>query len=785
MIACMVKLLPSKKKEQAIQQLLARGTKLHRMGQQAEAERLYHEVLDIRPRQVDAQHLLGVLRAQQGRLVEALELVGAASRARPDSAVILSDYGLVLNRLGRHAEALATFDKALRLKPDNVAALSNRGNALVSLGRHEEAVASYDDALRFRAEYPEALVNRGHALAVLGRHDEAVGSYRKALALRPGDVSTRSSLANALAVLGRYEEALVAYDAVLAANPADAAALANRGNALLYLARHEAALASYDRALAINPQNAMTHAMTLNNRGSALKNLKRDEAALASYDAAIALRPDFADALYNRANLLKNAKRYDESLTAYDRARALDREHPEAFGVTDAAQAACDWGRVEILTAELRGRIEAGMPFTPFALLGLCDDPALHWKCATNYVADRLPTRLRASPHSVAPAAPRKNKIRIAYLSADFHEHATAYLIAGLIEQHDRSRFDVVGISFGPDDGSSMRRRLTDAFHQFHDVHAMSDPAAAALLAGLDIDIAVDLKGYTKGCRPELLRCRTAPIQVNYLGYPGTMGAEFIDYVLADAVALPFDQRPHYAEKIVHLPDCYQVNDDRRVIAAQAPTRRDAGLPEQAVVFCCFNNTHKIAAPVYDVWMRLIKAVPESVLWLLGDNATAMANLQREAQQRGVDPARLVFAGRVPLDKHLARHRLADLFLDTLPYNAHTTASDALWAGLPVLTCQGQAFAGRVAASLLQAIGLSELITTRLADYEAMAVRLATDPALLGAIREKLVHNRLASPLFNTQRFARHIEAAYVTMCDIRQRGEAPQSFTVEAIKRI
>ena len=774
----MAKVLLSKKKEQAIQQLLARGTELHRMGRLAEAELHYREVLEVKPRQVDAQHLLGVIRAQQGRLLEALELIGGALPARPDSAAIQSDYGLVLHRLGRHAEALVTFDRALRLKPDDFAALGNRGNVLASLGRLEEAVASYDGALKFRPHYAEVLSNRGHALAALGRYDEAVGGYRKALMLRPGDMLVQSSLANALAVLARYEEALVAYDAVLAASPGDAAALTNRGNTLLYLSRHEAALESYERALAINPRDAMT----LNNRGSALKNLKRDEAALASYDAAIAIRPDFADALYNRANLLKNAKRYDEALVAYDRARAVDAEHPEAFGAIDAAQAACEWGRVEILATELRGRIEGGMPFTPFALLALCDDPLLHWKCATNYAADRLSVGQPGVAPALRPAVavPSREKIRIAYLSSDFHEHATAYLIAGLIEQHDRSRFDVVGISFGPDDGSEMRRRLTSAFHQFFDVQGMSDHAAAALLTKLDIDIAVDLKGYTKGYRSELLRGRPAPIQVNYLGYPGTMGADFIDYVLADVITVPFEQQPFYTEKIVHLPECYQVNDDRRLIADQTPTRREAGLPEQGLVFCCFNNTHKIAAPVFDIWMRLLEAVPASVLWLLGDNAAAMANLRRQAQARGVDPARLVFATRCPLDEHLARHRLADLFLDTLPYNAHTTASDALWAGLAVLTCQGQAFAGRVAASLLQAVGLPELITTSLAEYEAVALRLATDQAYLAAVGVKLAHSRLTSTLFDTRRFTRHIEAAYETMWEIHHRGEAPRNFAIE-----
>ena len=300
-------------------------------------------------------------------------------------------------------------------------------------------------------------------------------------------------------------------------------------------------------------------------------------------------------------------------------------------------------------------------------------------------------------------------------------------------------------------------------------------------MSDLEVDIAIDLKGYTQDSRPEILSHRPAPIQVSYLGYPGTMGADFIDYIIADKIVLPFDRQPHYAEKIVQLSDSYQVNDRQRDIAAHTPTRAEAGLPDAGFVFCCFNNNYKITAAMFDLWMRLLADVPGSVLWLLRETADAETNLRREAKARGVDPARLVFAGRLKLDEHLARHRLADVFLDTLPYNAHTTASDALWAGLPVLTCQGQAFASRVAGSLLNAVGLPELVTHSLADYEALARRLATDAALLGALRAKLAQNRDTHALFNTDRFRRHIEAAYVRMWEIWQRGEAPQNFAVEA----
>ena len=357
-----------------------------------------------------------------------------------------------------------------------------------------------------------------------------------------------------------------------------------------------------------------------------------------------------------------------------------------------------------------------------------------------------------------------------------------ACLIAELLERHDSARFEIIGVSCGPDDRSEMRARLVAAFDQFVDVRGKSDAEVARLLSELKVDIAVDLNGYTRDCRPGILAHRPAPIQVNYLGFPGTMGADFIDYIIADEVVLPFDQQRFYSERIVHLPDCCQPNDRRRQIADRTPARAEVGLPEHGFVFCSFNNSWKITPEVFDVWMRLLKAIDGSVFWLRED-AAVERNLRKEAAARGIDPGRLIFAPPMKrLEDHLARHRLADLFLDTLPYNAHTTASDALWVGLPVLTCMGNAFAGRVAASLLNAIGLPELVTHSIEDYEALALRLAKDPSLLEGYRNRLATNRLTHPLFDTDRFRHHIEAAYLQMWEIWQRGEQPRSFAVEAL---
>jgi predicted O-linked N-acetylglucosamine transferase (SPINDLY family) len=372
------------------------------------------------------------------------------------------------------------------------------------------------------------------------------------------------------------------------------------------------------------------------------------------------------------------------------------------------------------------------------------------------------------------------DRLRVAYLSADFNEHPTAYLTAGLFECHDKSRFEITALSFGQNDNSPPRRRLEAAFEHFIDVRDNSDQEIAALMRRSEIDITVDLMGFTKDNRLGVLARRAAPVQVNYLGYPGTIGAPYMDYILADATVIPEDQDAFYVERVVRLPATYQINDNRRAISQHTPTRSECGLPQNAFVFCCFNNPQKIAPEIFDIWMRLLRATEGSVLWLITGNAKVAANLRLEADKRGVAPGRLIFAPKASVADHLARHRLADLCLDTLPYNAHTTASDALWAGLPVLTCLGETFAGRVAASLLKAIGLDMLITRTLAEYEALALRLARDSAYLATLKDMLTRNRDASPLFDTQRATRHIETAYQTMADMARRNDRPRSFNVE-----
>ena len=680
--------------------------------------------------------------------------------------------------LQRPDEALASYERAIALQPHFAEAFYSRGNAFRELRRPDEALVSYDRAIALRPDYAEAFNNRGFLLWELKRFDEALASCERAIALKPDYAGAVNNRGNALRELKRPGEALASYDRAIALMPDHAEAFNNRGVVLSELKRPDEALASCERAIAFRPD----YAEAFNSRGNAFRELKRPNEALASYDRAIALKPDDADAVYNRGVALMDLQRLDEALASFDRAVAAKPDQSYAFGqAADCVIKLCDWDRRVRFAADLNAHVSGKKSIVaPLVLLAYSDDPGLHLQCARNNIEDEVPFLPRPL---WTGATWRHDKLRVAYLSADFRQHPVAHLMAGLFEQHDRSRFEIIGVSFGVDDGCEMRKRLVAAFDQFYDVRSKSDAEAAKLLHDLQVDVAVDLMGHTQDSRPGILAYRPAPIQATYLGFPGTTGAPFIDYLIADRTVVPFEHQPFYTERIVHLPDSYLVNETERNIAAGSPSRREAGLPEKGFVFCCFNNNWKIAPDVFSVWMRLLREVEGSVLWLACGSEGAERNLRKEAQARGVDPLRLVFAGRLPrFDDHLARHRLADLFLDTLPYNAHATASDALWAGLPVLTCEGTAFAGRVAASLLYAVGLPELVTHCLEDYEALALKLATDPPRLQSIRRKLEANRLSHPLFNTDRFRRHIEAAYATMWETWQRREPPASFAVEQL---
>ncbi len=621
-----------------------------------------------------------------------------------------------------------------------------------------------------------------HLLGVLyaqaGRHDEALARFERAIAESPEEARFHHSMAVCRHQQGHMAQALASADEALRLNPRSVSALVARGHALHGLGRHEEALACYSRALDLHPGQVdyLTH------RAITLSKLRRWDASLADLRAVLKVQPNHVTAQCTLAFLYHEGKLHEIALGLFREALRWEPANTNArAGVLSAQNHACDWedhaGQVETLRA-------ADKPIgSPFVALAQLDDP--QWFLDT---FKRMNADLRVTPASKLPARPRhaQQRIHIAYLCAEFHNHATSYLIAQVLELHDRQRFEVtcMAIPKGVDPEDGMRARIRAACDRFINGHALSDQDIIEQCRQLGVDIAVDLNGLSTAGRLAIWGARCAPVQINWLAFPGTVGTTSRDYLIADPTVIPPEDTRYYSEKVIWLPHTYQPNDGKRRIAPTVPSRQSCGLPEQAFVFCCFNNNFKIQPDTFDAWMRILHRVPGSVLWLLQDSPDAARNLSKEAVARGIDADRLVFANRMTLPEHLARHALADLFIDTWPYNAHTTASDALWAGLPVLTRQGRAFQARVGASLLKAIGLPELITQSTADYEELAVALARDPQRLGDLRTRLRAQRLDHPLFDCARFTRNLESAYAQAMARHLTGLAPDHLVIHESPR-
>ena len=629
---------------------------------------------------------------------------------------------LALHQKGELPAAQTLYEEILREHPGNFDALHLLGAIAAQRGNPTRALDFFNRAIAINAGYAEAHYNRGVVLQQLGQLDGALASYDRAIALQADHAAAWFNRANLLKDRKQFDAAAASYNRAIASQPRFAEAFMNRGNVQRELEQLAAAMVSFDQAIAINPRYAEAHA----NRGHALRDLKQYEAAIAAYSRGLALKPDIGFLQGQRLQVKMQI---------------------------------CDWNGLEAELAELGSRVERGEAVcNPFFLLALSDSAALHKKAAQIWV------REECRPNCALPVIPkraRRGKIRLGYFSADFRNHAVSILAAELFEIHDRSKFEVTAFSFGPDTRDEMRQRLQGAFDRFTDVRGKSDRDVALLARQMELDIAVDLGGFTTGSRSNVFALRAAPLQIGYLGYLGTTAANYMDYLIADDSIVPAAHQEHYTEKLVYLPS-YQVNDSKRCIPDRHFTRGELGLPARGFVFCCFNDCYKITPDTFDSWMRVVAKVQSSVLFLYAASESAQANLRKEAVKRGVEPHRLVFGGKLSYADYLARYRSADLFLDTLPYNAGTTASDALWAGLPVLTCAGETFAGRVASSLLNAVRLPELVATTRTGYEELAVALATDPARLTELRRRLADNRLGAPLFDTRRFARNIEAAFV-----------------------
>jgi predicted O-linked N-acetylglucosamine transferase (SPINDLY family) len=675
---------------------------------------------------------------------------------------------------GRPEEAETLYRQLLDSHPGEGEITYRLAMALAQQGKAHEAEQQLNDLLVRHPKRPEAHFQRGNLLAAMGRFADAAESFSAALELAPDLIESRVNLGNVLQILKRSEQAVQQFDAVIARQPELAPVWFNRGNALSDLSRHEDAVASFDRALELDPLLAQA----LNNKGAALERLNRHGEAINCYRSALRVRPDHGPTCRNLGAALFEARQYDEAVAAYQRAFDLDPEQDYLFGALLGAKASlCAWESHGADTASAVAAVRAGKrAIHPFIFLGLWDRPEDHQTCARIW-----------SQHHYPPAAEplwqgerySHDRIRVAYVSADFHDHPMAYLMSGLFECHDRSKFETMAISFGPPSDGPQRKRFESAFERFIDVRSRSDIEIARLLRDLEVDIAIDRKGLTRGARPNIFAMRPAPVQVSYVAYTGTMAAPYIDYLIADETVIPTETRQYYSEQIVDLPGCYLPNDGSRPIAPSQINRSEAGLPEDGFVYCAFGNSWKITPDMFGIWMRLLQAVNGSVLWLIEHSPATTRKLRSEAEARGISADRLVFARHIANAEHLARHKLADLSLDTLPYGAHTTASDSLWAGVPIITCPGAAFAGRVTTSMLLSLGLPELIAPSLGEYEALALKLAEDPEERTRLRDRLAAQLKIRPLFDTALYCRHLETAYETMWRRSQAGEAPNGFAV------
>ena len=794
-----------------VDELFKQGFTLHQQGQLAQAWQIYLSILKLQPAHADTLYFSGLIAAQSNNPLLAVELFNKAIEVNPDHLDAQFNCGIALQEIGRFNDALIIFDRLIELNPSDADNYYNRGNVFQRLSHFERAVADYDRTIDITPNHSQALYSRGNALQGLKHYEEAVASYTKAIAVNPKYSDAHHNQGNAFQILNLFEEALDSFDRSIELSPYQADSHSNRGNALLKLKRFDEALASYARAIEISPDYADAYL----NLGNALLELKRFDKALLSYSQAIEINPDLSDAYSNRGNTLLELKLFDQAIANYDHAIQLNPNYAAAFfnrghallGLNQKDEALtsykkalslapeqkylwvtqlhtqmhlCNWtdlpNELEKLEISITNEL---MVLFPFPVLGLIDKPELQLKASRLYVAEDFPV---PNVTGIFKNTYADKKIRVAYYSADFHNHATSYLIAELFETHDKQKFELFGFSFGPYQQDEMRRRIASGFTHFYDVTHKSNREVAQMSRDLGIDIAVDLKGFTQDSRVGIFAEQCAPIQINYLGYPGTLAAPYYDYIIADKILIPKESQHYYTEKIVYLPHSYQVNDSKRKISPKLFTKQELGLPENSFVFCCFNNNYKILPATFDAWMRILNKVDNSVLWLMEDSTTGANNLRKEAEKRGADPSRLVFAPRMKLEDHLARHRCADLFLDTLPYNAHTTASDALWTGLPVLTKIGQSFAARVAASLLNVMQLPELITKTQEEYEQRAIELATNPFGIAEIKAKLEKNRLTSPLFNGQLFARHIELAFSEIHSLHMRGEKPEHIYIESL---
>jgi len=778
------------------------------LGQLEESVRMFETAVTIKPDYAEAHKNLGISLKSLGQLVDAVKSFNQAIMIEPNYVDAHYNLAITLKELDQLNDAAKSYEKLLAINPNFAEAHNNLGNVLKDLKHLDDAVKSYQKAITINPNFAEAHNNLGNALKDLKHLDDAVISYQKAITINPNFTEAHNNLGNALKDLKHFDDAVKTYQRAITINPNFAEAHYNKGIVLKKLRKLDDAVKSFKNAITIKPGFTKAHnnlgssfyglgqfskaiecfekvftinpnyAEAHNNRGSVLTDLGRTDEAIKCYGKAIEIKPDYAEAYANLGSIYRNRKIRDKALACFELASKMKPDMDGIFGdIVSTKMKLCIWDDLPHTLKKLKSEVNNNKKvISPFSLLGLIDDPKLQRKASELFANYYYPQNHVLSEIGLYP---KHKKIRIGYFSADFRIHAVATLTAELFETHDRDQFEIHAFSFGPDTKDEMNRRIKAGVDHFHDVSLMSHKETVVLSRSLEIDIAVDLGGYTAKARTEIFAMAAAPIQASYIGYLGTMGANYYDYLVADQIMIPEKNQKYYSEKIVYLPN-FQVNVSKESSPEVFFTRQDLGLPEKGFVFCCFNNTYKITPTTFDSWARILDNVKGSVLLIYADSKSAKENLTKEISLRGIDSKRLIFGERLARPEYLARYRVADLFLDTLPYNAGTTASDALRMGLPLLTLKGSSYQSRMAASIVNAVNLPELITTSQQEYESLAMELATEPEKLKVIKDKLIANLSTAPLYDTPLFTRNLESAYSMMYDRYQKGLEPDHIYVE-----
>jgi protein O-GlcNAc transferase len=775
------------------------------------------KVIALKPNYVTAYNNLGAALQKSGKLDEAIDSYRLAIKLKPDYAEVHSNIGTALKEQGKLDEAIASYRQATVLVPNNAEAHNNLGAALQKSGKLDEAIESHRQALSLKPDYAEAYSNLGAALKEQGKLEEAIANHRQALSLKPDYAEIRNNLGTALQKSGKLDEAIHSYRLAIKLKPDYAEAYYNLGNALKIHGETDEAIKSYKQAITLEQNNVNAYV----NLGTVFQGQGKSTDAISCYKKALEIKPDDVNAYYNLGNAFQVQGEFNEAISYYQKALELKPDHAEAYNNIGAMfqeqgelnkaisyyqkaldlkpdgaeiysnlfhqfQQVCAWQKTEGMAAKLddftTNALDNGTKTAevPFVSLARHTDPSRVFAVAKSWSCDieRAIANLKIHfPHDVRKS--RKTKITVGYLSNDFRNHPMAHLMLGLFGLHNRDEFKIFCYSYGKDDGSYYSARIRQDCDKFVDIHNLNDSAAAKCIYEDQVDILVDLKGHTRGNKLEICALRPAPIQVRYLGLPCTTGADFFDYIITDRIVTPEEHAQYYSENFVYMPHCYQVNDHTQEISNKDWKKADFGLPEGSFVFCSFNQGYKIEPVMFNTWMKILRQIPESVLWLQGTNESAKENLRMEAEARGVKSDRLIFAEKLPKCEHLARLRLADAALDTRIVSGAATTSDALWVGVPVITLQGSNFASRMSSSILTGIGLSELIVHNIEEYEVLAVRLAHNPGELQTIQQKLTKNLSTEPLFDTPRFAKNLEKAYKEIWKIFMAGENPRQIEV------